>query len=217
MLTMNRSRYAQAVRLRKENGLTLIIVMIVMVAMTLAGLAMIHSVNSAGLIAGNMAFRQAALRAGDMGVEAAVTWLGTNDVGTALDANVPTSGYLAAQQDPASGQTWDKYWRTTLDPNPPERPVANKVNSGKVVTLATNSANSTTVSYVIHRLCTKAGDPVTDPTVICASSPKSAGGDDSHDPSIVLPDRKVPRYYRITSRIEGPRNTVSYVQTIVAR
>jgi len=44
-----------------------------------------------------------------------------------------------------------------------------------------------------------------------AGSPIGAGGGGAAGPTVVIPRP----YFRITSRIEGPRNTLSYVQVIV--
>ena len=62
---------------RKQRGVSLIIAMIALVAMTLAGLALIRSVDTSNVISGNLAFRQASLHATDVGVEAALAALGT--------------------------------------------------------------------------------------------------------------------------------------------
>lgn len=211
-MTMDRPRFAQAVRCRTQQGFTLIIVLIVLVAMMLAGISMMNSVSTASMVAGNMAFRQAAVHAGDVGTEQAIVWL-QNHAGSALFNNIPASGYIARQDEPAANQTWDDYWRAALDPSPVARPVAAVINSGNVVTLPTDAATGTTVSYVIHRLCRSAGDPG---TVECAVGPATANNDDDSKDTPNIPIvLATQNYYRITSRIEGPRHTVSYVQTFV--
>jgi type IV pilus assembly protein PilX len=216
MLAMNRSPLARAMVRRTQDGLTLIIVLIVLVAMTLAGISMMNSVNTAGLVAGNLAFRQAAVHAGDIGTETAITWLQTN-AGPKLYVDIPTSGYFAQKADPsaASQQTWDDFWNT-LDPSPVTRPVKSAQRSGSVMTLATDDATGTTVSYIIHRLCNGPGSP-TAVGVDCAIAPSSmATSGNSNTAGSVPLKYSSQSYYRITSRIEGPRNTVSYVQTVIA-
>jgi type IV pilus assembly protein PilX len=214
---MNRLRPAGALRHTTQSGLTLIIVLIVLVVMTLAGVAMMNSVNTAGMVAGNMAFRQAAVYAGDNGTETAITWL-QGKAAEDLNKSLTTSGYVAQQIDPKAEtqQTWDDFWKSSLDPTPVARPVAAAVNSGSVMTLATDAATGTTVSYVIHRLCNIEGAPNT-VGVYCAVSPQSnAGTGNSNTAGSIALRISTQSYYRITTRIEGPRNTVSYVQTIVA-
>src|SRR4051812_32753519 len=66
---------------RRQDGVVLFIALIVLVAMTLAGIAMIRSVDTALGIAGNMAFKQATLQGTDRGIKTAADWLGNNSSG----------------------------------------------------------------------------------------------------------------------------------------
>jgi hypothetical protein len=54
----------------KQRGVVLLIALIVLVAMTLAGIGMMRSVDTGSMIAGNMAFRQATSNANDAGISA---------------------------------------------------------------------------------------------------------------------------------------------------
>ena len=58
-----------------QQGMVLLIALVVLVAVMVAGIAMIRSVDTATLVAGNLAFEQAATHAADRGVEAAVARL----------------------------------------------------------------------------------------------------------------------------------------------
>ncbi len=204
MLIAKRSMVVSNVSTRGQRGAVLFIAIIVVVVMTLAGIALVRSIDTSNLIAGNLAFRESATNSGDTGVEAAIGWLQANSAGTTLHADNPTNGYAAngvnASQSPAAGQSWDAYWTATL--------------AARARTLSTNGAGNT-VSYVIDRMCSFAGSPTGGAT--CAASPQVnpatnnaevAGQPQFNAPSLV--------YYRITARIAGPRNTVSYVQATVA-
>ena len=93
--------------------------------------------------------------------------------------------------------SWDAFWSATL---------------AAQATAGAQDAAGNTVSYVIHRLCDAAGPPQ---SVNCAKSPAgSAGGSQSAGGLGGLTNNQV--YYRITTRIAGPRNTVAYIQTIIA-
>jgi Tfp pilus assembly protein PilX len=186
----------------RQAGVVLMMALIVLVAMTLAGIALVRSVDTSNVIAGNLAFQQAATHAGDAGTEAAVNWLQANNTGTTLYANIFGQGYAASRQDPAPSQSWGDFWSAVLVP------------AGQVVALAPDAAGNT-VSYTIQRLCNATGDPtsgvgcaVTQSVGAMASSSKTAGT------VALLYASQI--YYRVTTRIAGPRNTVSYVQTIVA-
>ena len=78
---------------RRQSGVVLIVALIMLIAMTLAALALVRSVDTTNIIAGNLSFQQAATHAGDRGVESAIAWV-ENNAGL-LSGNVPASGYVA--------------------------------------------------------------------------------------------------------------------------
>jgi len=203
------------------------IAMIMLVLMTLGSLALIRSVDTTNMIAGNLAFQQAATTAGDMGVEVAVSWLEANNTGTTLHANILAQGYSATRQDPAVGQSWDAYWNNVLVPagqvmtvtrNASGAMQSYNVSSGSIASgfSATQYTAGNSISYVIQRLCNATGDPVA--VGVDCSVPQSAGssGGSSKGAGVVALLFNSQIYYRITSRVAGPRNAVSYVQVIVS-
>lgn len=203
----------------KQGGVVLMIALIVLVAMTLAAIAMVRSVDTTNVIAGNLAFQQATTHSGDAGTEAAVAWLEANAGGTLWVSNIPNAySATAVNQSPAAGQSWDNFWTTTIDPNPLTPPVANLTCSaaGQACTLPTDAAGNT-VTYSITRLCNAQGDPTTAATGCAASVVTSVNpGASSQGSGEIGLQYSSQIYYRITSRIVGPRNTVSYVQSIIA-
>jgi Tfp pilus assembly protein PilX len=182
----------------RQRGVVLLITLIVLLAMTFAGIALTRSVDTGNLIAGNLAFQQAAIQSGDTGIEAAVDWLEANG-GPALYGNATGNGYVATWQPPlAAGQTWDDYWSNVL------APVA--------VVLPEDAQTGNTVSYVIQRLCNTTGAL----TVAGCSAPFDDTDTSSKSSGAFKFNFQTKTYYRITARIDGPRNTVGYVQAIVA-
>lgn len=198
----------------RQRGVVLMIALIMLVAMTLGGIALVRSVNITNIIAGNLAFQQGATNSGDTGIEVAVNWLETN-TGATLYTSVAAQGYVATRQDPGAGQNWDTFWRTVLVN---QAVTVNPANPGTFMAYTASAPNSAgnTVSYAIQRLCAQplppssAGAGCSQPpaTISTSSSSKGAG--------VVALTYGSQVYYRITSRIAGPRNTVSYVQAIVA-
>jgi hypothetical protein len=181
----------------RQRGAVLFIALIVLVAMSLAGIALIRSVDTANLIAGNLAFKQNAAHGGDWGAEQARTWL-QGQAPTALYNDVPGL-YSAAMQ---SGADF-----TATDPSKPDFDWA--ANSfGPVTDPAGNE-----VRYVIHRMCEFAGPPG---NCVSTTSGGTAGGTKGGATygGAALPSTSQ-LYYRITTRVAGPRNTVSYVQVMV--
>lgn len=183
----------------KQRGATLFIALIALVSMTLAGIALVRSVDTSNLIAGNLAFRQAGLQASDTGVETAFNALGTI-VTTSLDANWPGGCTAGACNYYPTIQVTD----------------GNGVPSNIVWTSVPSTSINTSynVKYVIDRLCTGAV-PVTDIAGNCYSAPLATGGTKKAGGIVFSGTQAV--YYRVTVRVEGPRNSVSVVQAILVR
>jgi len=188
----------------RARGAVLFIALIVLVAMTLAGIAIMRSVDTTTLIAGNLAFKQGTIQSADNGIENAFQWLITNR-STLANTNLG-SGYYSAK--PAGTLDW-------TDP----------ATWASAVTVGTDAAGNT-ISYVIHRMCTCADSPYNQncgPTPqLCALDAPAAGtppppaqGDSfAVGAPGYLQDPKV--FYRITVRTQGPRNTTSFVQSMVS-
>lgn len=183
----------------RQKGAVLFIALIVLVAMSLAGIALIRSVDTTNLIAGNLAFKQGATFGGDWGIEQARTWLQAQ---TAGDLYGDVSGrYYASMQ-------------TGLDftgSDPSATPFPWNTNSFD----AGSDPAGNSVRYVIHRMCELAGNPG---SVNCVRT--TAGGTGSGTKGgatyggFALPSSSQ-IYFRVTARVTGPRNTVSYVQVML--
>ncbi|MBI3525649.1 MAG: hypothetical protein HY066_14210 [Betaproteobacteria bacterium] len=188
--------------MRRQQGVVLMIALIMLVAMTLAGIALVRSVDTSNIIAGNLAFQQSATSAGDTGTEAAITWLVANSGGSTLENDVTTGGYFASRSDPAAGQSWDAFWTNVL--------------AGQAKAVGKDLVTKNTVSYVIQRLCQGAGAS-TAPSTGCAAPPvSSSSSGNSMGGGVIALQRSSQVYYRITTRVDGPRNSVSYIQSIIA-
>ena len=192
---------------RAQQGVVLFIALIVLVAMSLAGIALMRSVDTGTIIAGNLAFRQTAMHVGDIGLEAARSWLLTAS-STALYNDQPGvtggTGYYAN-------------WATNVDllGNDSTKPDFDWSTAMTVTSPAPPTGY--TVKYVIHRLCEGTGNPV---AVTCSKQPgttsstasgsKGAASFGNYAISI-----NTQAAYRITVKVTGPRNAVSYVQSVV--
>jgi type IV pilus assembly protein PilX len=192
---------------RAQRGAVLFIALIVLVAMSLAGLAMMRGVDTGAMIANNLAFKEGATMAADTGVEAARTWL-LNNPGATLYNNQPGvtngAGYFAT-------------WQEGLDFIKGDADATNDFDwTANSVALATDAAGNQ-ANYVIHRMCDATGDPasincirVSSSTGSTSSSSKGAAAFGTY--AISSPSQA---FFRITVRVIGPRNTVSYVQAVV--
>ena len=78
--------------------MVLLIALIVLVAMTLAGIGMMRSIDTGTLVAGNIGFRQAAVATRDSGVETRAPWLARQRQ-LARRGQSRRAGYYSTRQD----------------------------------------------------------------------------------------------------------------------
>ena len=178
-----------------QRGVVLFIALIVLVAMTLAGLAMMRSVDTNNLIAGNLAFRNAATSAGDAAVESARAWLTSKTAGQLeADQPGPLSGYFANWQPSFDTKTFNWLASSAL--------------------VGTDSYGNT-IYYVAHRMCNESAKSIdaTDCTKVSTVSVGSTKGGGSYGSAPLAGTSLV--FFRITTKIEGPKFTVSYLQAFV--
>jgi Tfp pilus assembly protein PilX len=175
-----------------QRGVVLFIALIVLVAMTLAGLAMMRSVDTNNLIAGNLAFKNAASSAGDAAIEASRAWISGQTAG-ALEAD--QQGYFAN-------------WQPSFDPKTFNW-AANAVQPPLV------DSNGNTIYYVAHRMCNESAKSIdtTDCAKVSTVSVGSTKGGGSYGNAPLTGTSLV--FYRITTKVEGPKFTVSYLQAFI--
>lgn len=207
------NRNATSVGTRAQRGVVLLLSLIVLAAMSLAAIGLMRSVLTGNRVAGNLAFQQSALQSADRGLETAIAWLeqqaravDQNGVKTnPLNANIKIddaknikTSYVALRENRGKDQSWEDYWQKSL------------VANAQVNTLPVDAAGNT-VSYVIHRLCNASGA-----NSACEVNRKVASNEgEAKDGSDKFTAPGLP-YYRITVRVQGPRNAVSFVQAVVA-
>ena len=198
-----------------QQGMVLFIALIVLVAMTLAGLALVRSVDTANVIAGNLAFKQSTLQAGDLGVEAAVTALPTiiagsvdTDLTPAASSTNPNYWYYASRRET------DTYGVPTQKQNGAAGAAA-AIDWSQLPIATTTAGGSVRVQMVIDRLC-NGPPPVTDLLANCFAE-AGVGGSGSQKAGASIFTATPTVYYRLTARVTGPRNTVSMVQAILSR
>jgi Tfp pilus assembly protein PilX len=196
---------------RRQGGVILFIALIVLVAMSLTGIALMRSVDANVLVAGNLAFRQGATMAGDWGVEQARAWLNTNAAGTTLQNDQPAvtggTGYWAN-------------WQTGADLYGATATTTDDYNWNNATVVGTD-AGGNEVRYVIHRMCSTAG-ALSAAGVDCVKASTGAGSTPASTGTkgaVAYGAAALPgvssTYYRVTVKIAGPRNTLSYVQAVV--
>ncbi len=219
----------------QQRGVVLLIALIILVAMTLAGIGMMRSVDTGGVIAGNLAFKQSTLHASDAGTSAGFNVLvalanSNNTVDKViLDNNngVACPAGATAALCPGGNANVPGYRSTPLQACEVTRvcpqataytwwsdPVNDPIwNNAPTVTVndPTNGSQIATVSYVIHRMCQQAGASGA-PGQLCQTYTQPASGCSKTQ---LLPCNSTSLFYRITTRSVGARNTVTYTQSLV--
>jgi Tfp pilus assembly protein PilX len=209
----------------------LLIALIILVAMTLAGIGMMRSVDTGTLIAGNIAFRQATMNAGDAGTSAGFeTLVAMGNSGNSTDkvvldlnhgqpcpagataalcsgGNVNVPGYsptpMYACEVTHSCLQASEYTWWALD---------SSWNGAPSIQVRDANGNTiATVNYLIHRMCQQSGQAGA-PGQLCQTYTQPATGCSKTQ---LLPCNSTSLFYRITSRSVGARNTVTYTQTLV--
>ena len=207
----------------KQRGVVLFFTLIALVAMSLAAVALIRSVDTSTLIAGNLAFKQAATTSGDAGIEAAVNWMAAieaanNAINVLNDPAHPFNitdlatrpGYHSSA-DPALNLFADATWDNDINDS-------NNTSLNSAVVGIDGSGNK--IRYVIQRMCRNANQPIQSANCLF-----SGALEDNNGQSIPLPQEvcegagcpvagQTPQI-RITSRATGPKSTISYVQAFV--
>ncbi len=210
----------------RQRGLSLIYAMLALAVLALATVALIRSVSTGAVVAGNLGFQQEATVAADQAVRQAVASLGARlaAASTGLDADGVITGYYASSDDlidvtgSQSSLTTRKLvrWDASYCGAQPSGSYA----SCAFVPASVGAINGNAASYVVFRLCDRAGDPVADTSINCArplAASATSGTNEVRDytggsgtsTSVITP------YYRIIVRVAGARNTTSYTETII--
>jgi Tfp pilus assembly protein PilX len=197
---------------RQQRGVALFIALIVMVALSLAGVALIRSVDTTTSVVGNIAFRQASLMAANWAIEQASASLYTSDAANGTPAigdtttDNPAQKYFAVLQDYAPVAAPES--TTTSNPNvPPGIPAAlQKKSAYPFVPYVDGGKNE--VRFVIERLCRQPG--IAQATYCDMMPPKQGQGVTIGTPGFKIPTVAI---FRVSVRVDGPSNTgTSYVQ-----
>lgn len=191
---------------KSQKGVVLFFALIALVAMSLAAAALVRSVDSGVLVAGNLAFKQSAILTAETGIAKAYKYINDN---TATLNTQNASGYYAKFND-SLNLTANSTWSAG--------------NSIAVVKDIDDLSGNET-RYIVQRMCRDDNVAKTEKAQKClvgtgdaaamSKGGKSEGGgaggggydfDTGGDDAVV---------YRVTVRVAGPKNTTSYLQAFI--
>lgn len=190
----------------RQRGVVMMVAMIVLVAMTLAGIALTRSMDTTNMIAGNMAFKQASVQSADVALEQAVAFVEANGGTGALGGDLLASGYRASVD--YAPPAMDTFWSNLESANSICYLGSAGCTSNKSNAVADTSGN--TLGYVIERMCQGT-------TCAAVQHQVQSGGCCEGPDCVDIPCYSNDQMFRITVRVTGPRNTSTYVQTFVTQ
>jgi type IV pilus assembly protein PilX len=175
---------------QRQRGVTIVITLILLAVMLLGGLAVARMSEVSTLAAGNTAWREGAVQASEVGVNTAFAAL---QALPSEDVDVASWYFASARTADAQGLPAGVNWA-----------------SAPAVTVGQFE-----VRYVVDRQCFTL--PMTDRVRQCLNRTRDDGRSTSASNSSDPPDPVVATQYRISVRVTGPKDTVSFVQVMANR
>lgn len=203
----------------KNRGVSLLFALLSLAALSLATVALVRSVDTSSVVMGNLSFKQDATAVADRATKQAITNL-NNALPGSLNANA--DGYYATAYEnlDVTGQQMTGV-RKLIDWDGDHcQYVPGTAEADCTVLPASEfTINQNKVRYVVFRLCDAVGDPNAT-TTSCARPLTSSSSQAAKRGKLDYSDYErftnvTGVYYRIVVRVIGPRNTTSFVETIV--
>jgi len=191
----------------RQQGVALFFALIALVVMMLAAVALIRSVDTDTSVAGNLAFKQSATISADAGIETAFKTLKTGGINKELNSTANAAlGYYATSEERNLTGTLTQPAAFSWDDSNSALAEGTDMENGK-------DSSGNTVRFVVERMCHRAGS--TSPSDCLSGESLDTGGKQPGGPCVVNCLKPQPVFspiYRITARVQGPKNTTSYVQ-----
>jgi hypothetical protein len=215
----------------RQAGASLLFALITLVALALAAAALVRSVDTGAVVMGNLGSKKATAVAADRATQMAIKFLATDMTEGARLVDAANRGYYATSKEnydmtgfdgPLNGRrlvNWDVDGSCAYANPPPGGCDADTRPSDK---FWVDQAARLEARWLITRLCTTAGkdaNGLSDNN--CAVALK---GSQMKDPNASAPNsssgsgftaQNQQPFYRIIVRVTGPRNAVTYTETIV--
>lgn len=197
----------------RQRGVVLLFCLVILVILLAGGVAVMRSMNSSLFSAGNLAFKRDLVNQGELAVSKAMQAFKTGGLATSTltSSNVPAENYSAVELKTNNLGIPDvllkKTGLTGKDiTNADFTPTGGAITGGTGVT----------VYYVIDRMCNASGSFATLGNSACVSAPSATqvtGG----TAGVPRPDLPAPAIYRLSIRVDGPRDTQVFLQSSFSR
>jgi type IV pilus assembly protein PilX len=213
----------------RQGGASLLFALITLVALALAAAALVRSVDTGAVVMGNLGSKKATAVAADRATQMAIKFLATDmNEGARLVDNANQGYYATSKED---------YDITGFDRTDPNRKLVNWDVDGSCAYATSGTCDANTrpsdkfwvdqaarleARWLITRLCTTAGKDAKGISLNnCAvalkgsqmTDPNAGAVDAGGGPRFQMQNQQP--FYRIIVRVTGPRNAVTYTETIV--
>lgn len=212
-------KHRPSFRHSRERGVVLLFCLIVLVILLAGGVAVMRSMNTTLFSAGNLAFKRDLMNQGELAVSKVMLAFksgGALATSSATAASLPAQNYSAVEL-----KTNDRGIPLVLlknGANPSDEDITNAAFAPTGAAIAgrivSGSTSDVSVRYVIDRLCNSAGAFGALGQSRCVHSPSATqvtGGSSQRAGSDLPP--AAPAIYRLSIRVDGPRDTQVFLQT----
>lgn len=210
---------------RSERGISLLFALIALVALALASVALVRSVDTGALVIGNLGFKQDATATADQVANQAIEWLAAESAvngGTSLYADSVANGYYATSLDALDPTSNGSSGNPTAIVDWDDNGCDNAAGSPAPTCIAPSAAaagGQNTGRWVITRLCKTAGAPGAAGNACSVPLTKvvveTGGGECKYGNCARFGPASGGPYFRIVVRSVGARGTVSFTESIV--
>jgi Tfp pilus assembly protein PilX len=200
---------------RRQRGVVLFFTLIALLAMSLAAVALIRSVDTSALIAGNLSFKQSTLISADAGVEASMATLAAIRDGAPAGSDIDNDPTYPAN---ITDLTVTRGYFASLDSSIDLQSNAWSGMNFQYANSGMPDAAGNKVKFIIQRMCRDKDLGLAKADCLLATEPKNTNGtavQNSTQYCPTCPKNGQPVQTRITVRAEGANNSVSYVQGFV--
>ncbi len=202
-------RHSRSSPVSRQRGVVLLFCLIILVILLAGGVAVVRSMNSSMVSAGNLAFKRDLLNQGEQAISQVLRAFGPT--GALATANLTSSALASANYSAVQLQTNDRgiplalLKKTTI--SGPDVAGGTFTPTGGYLT----GRDDVRIYYVIDRLCNATGTFTTLGASRCVYSPiaVASGGTAGEDRPAVA----APPLYRVSVRVDGPRDTQVFLQS----
>ena len=187
---------------QRQTGVVVLVALIAVVLLSLAAVSLMRSVHTSTMVVGNLAFRQAAIALSTAAVEKAVhdMFPPTKAIADLRNDDLPRNYYAVRQAGESTIGV-----PAALQGNLAAYP-------GAFQTISDNAGN--TARFVIERMCLPAAAGLDATPDVCEMIPPKQSPGTTGNINVGSPLPRIP-FYRMTVRVDGPGNSVSFSQAML--